>query len=240
VKRIAQELGGKSAHIILDDADLAKAVKEGVQACFRNTGQSCNAPTRMLVPRSKMADAAAAAKREAEAVKVGDPRKDETTMGPLVSRAQFEKVERLIEQGIAEGATLVTGGSGRPEGMSKGYFARPTVFSDVRNDMTIAREEIFGPVLCILPYEDEDDAVRIANDSPYGLSGFVTSANVERARQVAKRIRAGNVHINNARVDFGGCFGGYKQSGNGREWGEAGLEEFLELKAVFGYAEMAK
>jgi aldehyde dehydrogenase (NAD+) len=240
VKRIAQELGGKSAHIILEDADLAKAVKEGVQACFRNTGQSCNAPTRMLVPRSKMADAAAAAKREAEAVKVGDPRKDETTMGPLVSRAQFEKVERLIEQGIAEGATLVTGGSGRPEGMSKGYFARPTVFSDVRNDMTIAREEIFGPVLCILPYEDEDDAVRIANDSPYGLSGFVTSANVERARQVAKRIRAGNVHINNARVDFGGCFGGYKQSGNGREWGEAGLEEFLELKAVFGYAEMAK
>jgi aldehyde dehydrogenase (NAD+) len=240
VKRIAQELGGKSAHIILDDADLAKAVKEGVQACFRNTGQSCNAPTRMLVPRSKMADAAAAAKREAEAVKVGDPRKDETTMGPLVSRAQFEKVERLIEQGIAEGATLVTGGSGRPEGMSKGYFARPTVFSDVRNDMTIAREEIFGPVLCILPYEDEDDAVRIANDSPYGLSGFVTSANVERARQVAKRIRAGNVHINNARVDFAGCFGGYKQSGNGREWGEAGLEEFLELKAVFGYADVAK
>jgi aldehyde dehydrogenase (NAD+) len=194
----------------------------------------------MLVPRSKMADAAAAAKREAEAVKVGDPRKDETTMGPLVSRAQFEKVERLIEQGIAEGATLVTGGSGRPEGMSKGYFARPTVFSDVRNDMTIAREEIFGPVLCILPYEDEDDAVRIANDSPYGLSGFVTSANVERARQVAKRIRAGNVHINNARVDFAGCFGGYKQSGNGREWGEAGLEEFLELKAVFGYADVAK
>jgi aldehyde dehydrogenase (NAD+) len=240
VKRIAQELGGKSAHIILDDADLAKAVKEGVQACFRNTGQSCNAPTRMLVPRSKMADAAAAAKREAEAVKVGDPRKDETTMGPLVSRAQFEKVERLIEQGIAEGATLVTGGSGRPEGMSKGYFARPTVFSDVRNDMTIAREEIFGPVLCILPYEDEDDAVRIANDSPYGLSGFVTSANVERARQVAKRIRAGNVHINNARVDFAGCFGGYKQSGNGREWGEEGLEEFLELKAVFGYADVAK
>jgi aldehyde dehydrogenase (NAD+) len=240
VKRIAQELGGKSAHIILDDADLAKAVKEGVQACFRNTGQSCNAPTRMLVPRSKMADAAAAAKREAEAVKVGDPRKDETTMGPLVSRAQFEKVERLIEQGIAEGATLVTGGSGRPEGMSKGYFARPTVFSDVRNDMTIAREEIFGPVLCILPYEDEDDAVRIANDSPYGLSGFVTSGNVDRARRVAKRIRAGNVHINNARVDFAGCFGGYKQSGNGREWGEAGLEEFLELKAVFGYAEMAK
>ena len=240
VKRVAQELGGKSAHIILDDADLAKAVKEGVQACFRNTGQSCNAPTRMLVPRSKMAEAAAAAKKEAEAVKVGDPRKDETTMGPLVSRAQFEKVERLIEQGIAEGATLVTGGSGRPEGISKGYFARPTVFSDVRNDMTIAREEIFGPVLCILPYEDEDDAVRIANDSPYGLSGFVTSGNVERARRVAKRIRAGNVHINNARVDFGGCFGGYKQSGNGREWGEAGLEEFLELKAVFGYAEMAK
>jgi aldehyde dehydrogenase (NAD+) len=240
VKRITQELGGKSANIILDDADLGKAVREGVQTCFRNTGQSCNAPTRMLVPRSRMAEAASVAKQEAEATKVGDPRSEGTTIGPLVSRAQFEKVQRLIRQGIDEGATLVTGGGGLPEGISKGYFARPTVFSDVRNDMTIAREEIFGPVLCILPYEDEDDAVRIANDSPYGLSGFVTSGDVERARRVAKRIRAGNVHINGARIDFGGSFGGYKQSGNGREWGEAGLEEFLELKAVFGYASLSK
>jgi len=240
VKRVTQELGGKSANIILDDADFAKAVKEGAQACFRNTGQSCNAPTRMLVPRSRMAEAALAAKQEADAAKVGDPRSEATTIGPLASRAQFEKVQRLIDLGIAEGATLVTGGTGRPEGIGKGYFAKPTVFADVRNDMTIAREEIFGPVLCILPYEDEDDAVRIANDSPYGLAGFVTSADIERARRVAKRIRAGNVHINGARVDFGGCFGGYKQSGNGREWGEAGLEEFLELKAVFGYATPAK
>jgi aldehyde dehydrogenase (NAD+) len=236
VKRVTQELGGKSANIILEDADLGKAVKEGVQTCFRNSGQSCNAPTRMLVPRAKMAEAAAAAKQSAEGTQVGDPLAEDTVLGPLVSKAQFEKVQRLIQQGIDEGATLVTGGNGRPEGMGKGYFARPTVFSDVRNDMTIAREEIFGPVLCILPYEDEDDAVRIANDSPYGLAGFVTSGDFERARRVAKRIRAGNVHINGARVDFGGSFGGYKQSGNGREWGEAGLEEFLELKAVFGYA----
>jgi aldehyde dehydrogenase (NAD+) len=240
VKRVTQELGGKSANLILDDADLVKAVKEGVQACFRNAGQSCNAPTRMLVPQSRMADAEMAAKQETEAARVGDPGREDTTVGPLVSSAQFEKVQRLINQGIEEGATLVTGGSGRPEGISKGYFAKPTVFADVRNDMTIAREEIFGPVLCIIPYEDEDDAVRIANDSPYGLAGFVTSGNPEHARQVAKRIRAGTVHINGARVDFSACFGGYKQSGNGREWGEAGLAEFLELKAVFGYANPAK
>jgi len=240
VKRVTQELGGKSANIVLDDADLAKAVKDGVQACFRNSGQSCNAPTRMLVPRSKMVESGAIAKQEAEAAKVGDPRQEDVTIGPLVSQEQFDKVQKLISQGIQEGATLVTGGTGRPEGISKGYFARPTIFSDVRNEMTIAREEIFGPVLCIIPYNDEDDAVRIANDSPYGLAGFVTSGNRERARNVAKRIRAGNVHINNARVDFSACFGGYKMSGNGREWGEAGLEEFLELKAVFGYAAPAK
>jgi aldehyde dehydrogenase (NAD+) len=240
VKRVTQELGGKSANIILDDSDFSKAVRDGVQACFRNAGQSCNAPTRMLVPRSRMAEVTVVAKQEAEAAKVGDPGSDDTTVGPLVNKAQFEKVQRLIRQGIEEGATLVTGGPGRPEGIGKGYFARPTVFADVRNDMTIAREEIFGPVLCILPYENEDDAVRIANDSPYGLSGFVTSGDLERARRVAKRIRAGNVHINNARVDFSACFGGYKQSGNGREWGQAGIEEFLELKAVFGYAESRK
>jgi aldehyde dehydrogenase (NAD+) len=240
VKRVTQELGGKSANIILDDSDFNKAVRDGVQACFRNAGQSCNAPTRMLVPRSRMPEVTLVAKQEAEAAKVGDPGRDDTTVGPLVNKTQFEKVQRLIRKGIEEGATLVTGGPGRPEGIGKGYFARPTVFADVRNDMTIAREEIFGPVLCILAYENEDDAVRIANDSPYGLSGFVTSGDLERARRVAKRIRAGNVHINNARVDFGACFGGYKQSGNGREWGQAGIEEFLELKAVFGYAESRK
>ncbi|MGP0020338.1 MAG: aldehyde dehydrogenase family protein [Candidatus Sulfotelmatobacter sp.] len=240
VKRVTQELGGKSAHIILDDADLETAVKEGAQACFRNSGQSCNAPTRMLVPRSKMTQAMAVAKKTAEATKVGDPLSDATHVGPLASQAQFDKVQRLIHVGIAEGARVIAGGPDRPEEMSAGYFIRPTVFADVRNDMTIAREEIFGPVLCMIPYEDEEDAVRIANDTLYGLSGFVSSGDMERARRVARRIRSGNVHINNARVDFGGCFGGYKQSGNGREWGEAGLAEFLELKAVFGYTPRAK
>ena len=235
VKRVTQELGGKSANIILGDADLENAVKQGVQACFRNNGQSCNAPTRLLVPRSKMAAANMAAKRAAQGTKVGDPLSEGTNIGPLASKGQFEKVQRLIKQGIEEGANLVVGGLGRPEGLSKGYFVNPTVFSDVRNEMTIAREEIFGPVLCIIPYEGDDDAVRIANDTSYGLSGYVTSGDIERARRVAKRIRSGNVHINNARLDFSGCFGGYKQSGNGREWGEAGLEEFLELNAVFGY-----
>ena len=236
VKRVTQELGGKSANIILDDANFAAAVKEGAVSCFRNTGQSCNAPTRMLVPKSRMAEASDAAKQAAEATTVGDPAAETTNLGPLSGKAQFEKVERLIQKGIDEGAKLVAGGTGRPEGLTKGYYVRPTVFADVRNDMTIAREEIFGPVLCIIPYETEDDAVRIANDTPYGLSGFVTSGDLEHARKVAKRIRSGNVHINGARPDFAGCFGGYKQSGNGREWGESGLEEFLELKTVFGYA----
>ncbi len=236
VKRVTQELGGKSANIILDDANFAAAVKEGAASCFRNTGQSCNAPTRMLVPKSRMAEAAEAAKQAAAATNVGDPAAETTNLGPLSGKAQFEKVGRLIQKGIDEGAKLVAGGPGRPDGLTKGFYARPTVFADVRNDMTIAREEIFGPVLCIIPYENEDDAVRIANDTPYGLSGFVTSGDLEHARKVAKRIRSGNVHINGARPDFAGCFGGYKQSGNGREWGESGLEEFLELKTVFGYA----
>jgi aldehyde dehydrogenase (NAD+) len=240
VKRVTQELGGKSANIILDDADLEKGVKQGVRECFLNTGQSCNAPTRMLIPRSKMAEAVAAAKQAAEATKAGDPFAEDTNVGPLANKAQFDKVQRLIHKGIEEGAKLVAGGTGRPDGLTKGYYVKPTVFADVDNEMTIAREEIFGPVLCMIPYEDENDAVRIANDSLYGLSGFVTSGNLERARRVAKRIRAGNVHINGARVDFSGCFGGYKQSGNGREWGEAGLEEFLELKTIFGYASVAK
>jgi len=189
----------------------------------------------MLVPRTKMAEAAAAAKHAAETIKVGDPL-TKGSIGPLSSKAQFDKVQRFIAKGMEEGAQLVIGGPGRPEGLSKGFFVKPTVFAGVRNDMTIAREEIFGPVLCIIPYEDEDDAVRIANDTPYGLSGYVTSRDLERARRVAKRFRSGNVHINGARLDFAGCFGGYKQSGNGREWSDAGLEEFLELKAVFGYA----
>jgi aldehyde dehydrogenase (NAD+) len=240
VKRVTQELGGKSAYIVLDDADIAAAVTQCVQACFRNSGQSCNAPTRALIPRSRMAEAVAAAKSAAEATRVGDPLGEDTQIGPLSSRAQFDKVQRFIHTGIDEGATLIVGGPGRPEGFSKGYFVKPTVFGDVRNDMTIAREEIFGPVLCLIPYEDEDDAVRIANDTIYGLAGFVTSGNLEWARRVARRMRTGNIHINNARVDFGACFGGYKQSGNGREWGESGLEEFLERKAIFGYVPREK
>jgi len=240
VKRVTQELGGKSANIILEDADVANAVRQGAQECFRNSGQSCNAPTRMLVPRSKMTEAVEAAKQAAEATTVGDPFAKDTSIGPLASKAQFDKVQRLINVGIEEGATLIAGGLGRPEGYAKGYFVKPTVFANVNNDMTIAREEVFGPVLCIIPYETEDDAVRIANDTIYGLSGFVTAGSLERAHRVAKRLRAGNVHINGARVDFAACFGGYKQSGNGREWGKAGLEEFLELKAIFGYASVAK
>ena len=240
VKRVTQELGGKSANIILDDADLVSAVKEGVQNCLRNTGQSCNAPTRMLIPRSKMAEATRIAKQAAEEMKVGDPSAEGISLGPLSSKAQFDKVETMIRKGIEEGAAVITGGPGRPTGLTKGYFAQPTIFAGVTNDMSIARDEIFGPVLCMIAYEDEDEAVRIANDSPYGLAGFVTSGDMDRARRIARRIRSGNVHINGARVDFAGCFGGYKQSGNGREWGEAGLEEFLELKAIFGYVPRSK
>lgn len=235
VKRVTQELGGKSAHIILDDADLESSVSDGVSACFRNTGQSCNAPTRMLVPRSLMDTAAIVARQVAESVKVGDPLSEDTNIGPLATKAGFEKVQRLINKGIDEGATLIVGGPGRPDGFTCGYFVKPTVFTHVRNDMTIAREEIFGPVLCMIAYDGEEDAIRIANDTPYGLSGYVSSNNIDRARRVAKRIRSGNVHINGARIDFAGCFGGYKQSGNGREWGEAGLQEFLELKSIFGF-----
>jgi aldehyde dehydrogenase (NAD+) len=236
VKRVTQELGGKSAYIILEDADLAEAVKEGVQACMRNSGQSCNAPTRMFVPRTRMAEARSAAERAADSIKVGDPFMETTGIGPLSSKAQYEKVVRMIREGMEEGAELIAGGSGPVEGLTKGYFVKPTVFTNVRNEMSIAREEVFGPVLCIIPYENEEDAIQMANDTPYGLSGYVSSGDPERARRVAKRIRSGNVHVNGARVDFAGCFGGYKQSGNGREWGQAGLEEFLELKAIFGYA----
>jgi aldehyde dehydrogenase (NAD+) len=235
VKRVTQELGGKSANIILDDADVAKTVGAGVQSCFLNSGQSCNAPTRMLVPKDRHGEALEVAKSAAAAMHVGDPFKDGTMLGPVVSRTQFDKIQRLIQAGIDEKADLVTGGVGRPEGMSRGYFVKPTVFGGVRNDMTIAREEIFGPVLSILPYRDEEEAVAIANDTAYGLSGYVSSSDVDHARRVARRIRSGNVHINGANLDFNAAFGGYKQSGNGREWGEAGFEEFLELKSVFGW-----
>ena len=237
VKRVAQELGGKSANIILDDADLKRAVEGGVRSCFTNSGQSCNAPTRMLVPRAKHAEAIAIAKAAAETVKVGDPKTEGTTIGPVVSQAQFDKIQGLIEKGIKEGAELVTGGAKRPDGLKRGYYVRPTVFANVRNDMTVAREEIFGPVLCILPYDTEEDAVRIANDTPYGLSGYVSSADPSRALRVASRLRTGNVHLNGAGPDFGAPFGGYKQSGNGREWGAFGFEEFLEVKAVMGCGE---
>ncbi len=240
IKRVTQELGGKSANILLEDADLETWVKEGVQACFRNTGQSCDAPSRMLISASQMTEATKIAKRTADSINVGAPSSEGTHIGPLASKAQFDKVQRMIQTGLDEGATLVAGGLGRPDGFAKGYFATPTVFADVRNHMTIAREEIFGPVLCLISYEDECEAVQIANDTPYGLSGYVTSRDLERARRVAKQIRSGNVHINGARLDFAGCFGGYKQSGNGREWSEAGLEEFLELKAIFGYVPSTK
>jgi aldehyde dehydrogenase (NAD+) len=235
VKRVAQELGGKSANIILDDADFEKAVSRGAAACFDNSGQSCNAPTRMLVPKERLAEAAAIAARQAEATTPGDPRDPQTRIGPVVSKTQWNKVQELIRKGIDEGAELVAGGPGRPDGLDKGWFVKPTVFSNVRNDMTIGREEIFGPVLSIIPYDDEDDAIRIANDSPYGLSGFVSSGDLEHARRVARRMRTGMVHINGAPLDSMAPFGGYKYSGNGREWGAHGLEEFLEVKSIFGF-----
>jgi aldehyde dehydrogenase (NAD+) len=235
VKRVAQELGGKSANILLDDADFNKAVRSGAGMCFSNTGQSCNAPTRMLVPQDRLEEAAAIAAAKADSTIVGDPQGEGTHIGPVISELQWDKIQGLIQKGIDEGATLVAGGTGRPEGLDTGFYVKPTVFSDVNNDMTIAREEVFGPVLAIIPYSDEDEAVRIANDTPYGLSGYVTSADLGRARAIASRLRTGMVHINNASLDSMAPFGGYKHSGNGREWGEHGLEEFLEVKSVFGY-----
>ncbi len=232
VKRVAQELGGKSANIILDDADLQAAVGHGVVACMMNSGQSCNAPTRMLVPAAKMDAAAAIAKAVAATIKVGDPNQEGTTIGPVVSNQQWTKIQALIEIGVAEGAALVAGGPGKPENVEHGYYVKPTVFANVTNDMTIAREEIFGPVLSIIGYESEDDAIAIANDTPYGLAAYVFSGDVSHAGKVAKRLRAGQVILNGAGVDFSAPFGGYKQSGNGREWGEFGLEDFLETKAV--------
>jgi aldehyde dehydrogenase (NAD+) len=235
VKRVCQELGGKSANIVLDDANFPTAVAQGMGGCTLNSGQSCNAPTRMLVPNKRMDEAAAIAKAAAQAVKVGDPSKPDTNIGPVVSKAQWDKIQGLIKKGIEEGAKLECGGEGLPEGLNNGYYVKPTVFSHVTNDMTIAREEIFGPVLSIIGYEDDADAIRIANDTPYGLSGYVQSADLERARNVARQIRAGNIHVNGAGVDPGSPFGGYKQSGNGREFSVWGLEEFLETKAILGY-----
>ena len=235
VKRVTQELGGKSPNIILDDADLEAAVTRGVMHMYGNTGQSCNAPSRMLVPAAKLEDAEAIAARVTETVVAGDPLAEGTTMGPVVSEAQFNKIQGLIEKGVEEGARVVTGGPGRPDGIEKGYFIRPTVFSGVKNDMTIAQEEIFGPVLTMIPYETEEEAIRIANDTPYGLAGYVQSENIDHARSVAAKIRAGNVHINGAAGGFDVPFGGYKQSGNGREWGHHGFTDFLEIKAVEGY-----
>jgi len=232
VKRVHQELGGKSPNVLLDDVDFERAVKAGVLHVMQNSGQSCNAPTRMLVPRDKLEAVEQIARRTAESVGVGDS--DPQSIGPLVSKIQFDRVQKLIEKGVAEGATVVIGGPGRPAGLDKGYFVRPTIFSNVRNDMAIAREEIFGPVLCILPYENEAEAVRIANDTPYGLAAYVWSKDPARARAVGSRIRAGQVILNGARGDMNTPFGGFKQSGNGREWGEHGLRDFLEVKAIVG------
>lgn len=234
VKRVGQELGGKSANILLDDADFDKAVPEGVSLCFRNAGQSCNAPSRMLVPIERMAKAAELASVAADAIVVGDPAAEGTELGPVVSQGQWDKIQGLIGSGIEEGAQLVSGGPNRPDDLPIGYYVRPTVFAGVDSEMRIAREEIFGPVLAIIGYRDEDEAVAIANASPFGLAGYVQSASLERSRAMGKRIRAGMVHLNGAGADPKAPFGGYRQSGNGREWGAFGLEEYLEVKAVMG------
>jgi aldehyde dehydrogenase (NAD+) len=235
VKRVLQELGGNSANIILADADLAAAVTNGVAGCFLNTGQSCDSPARMLVPADRMDEAMAIARDAAATYRVGLPDAPGTVLGPVSGKAQFDKVQRLIAAGIAEGAVLVAGGPGRPEGLATGYFVRPTVFARVRPEMTIAREEIFGPVLSMIPYGSEDEAIAIANATEYGLAAYVQSRDLAQARRVAARLRAGTVQINYPAADYLAPFGGYKRSGNGREYGEFGLNEFLELKANIGY-----
>ncbi|MFM5947627.1 MAG: aldehyde dehydrogenase family protein [Novosphingobium sp.] len=235
VKRVSLELGGKSANVLFDDAGLEAAVTRGVLHCFNNTGQSCNAPTRMLVEASAYNRAVEIARTVAAGVKLGDPAQPGPHLGPVVSKPQFDKIQRLIQVAIDEGAELVCGGPDRAEGFDRGYFVKPTIFAGVNNQMTIAREEVFGPVLVMIPFADEAEAVRIANDSPYGLAGYVQSLDLDRARRVARQIRAGSVHINGAGQDYCSPFGGYKQSGNGREWGEWGLHDFLELKVMNGY-----
>ncbi len=236
VKRVGQELGGKAANILLDDVDFDDAVMRGVTLCFRNAGQSCNAPTRLLVPRARLAEVADIAAAATAAIKVGDPAAADTQLGAVVSLRQWQGIQRHIRSGIDAGARLVAGGPERPAGLKRGFYVRPTVFSEVTPEMTIAREEIFGPVLSIMAYDDEDHAVSIANDTPFGLAAYVESADIERARRLARRIRAGMVHLNGAVADPSAPFGGYRQSGNGREWGAQGLEEFLEVKAVMGYS----
>ncbi len=235
VKRVSQELGGKSPNIILDEAMLEQGVTSGMRDVCMNSGQSCNAPTRLLVPEALHDRAVELSVAAAARARVGDPQSEQTTVGPLASARQFEKVQRLIRQGIDEGAELATGGAGKPEGLERGYYVKPTVFGHVRNDMTIAREEIFGPVLCVIPYRDPDEAIAIANDTEYGLAACVWSSNLDQARAVAARLRAGQVCLNGDSGDSSAPFGGYKQSGNGRESGPEGLEEFLETKAVLGY-----
>jgi aldehyde dehydrogenase (NAD+) len=235
VKRVTQELGGKSPNILLPDADFARVVPLGVIAAFRNVGQSCSAPTRMLVPYDRMKEVERLAASTAESIVVGDPSSESTVLGPVANRAQFNRVQEMIDAGIAEGARLICGGPGRPLGHPKGFYVRPTIFSEVRTGMRIAQEEIFGPVLCILPYETVDEAVTIANDTIYGLGGHVQSANVAAARDVALRVRTGQVHINHPAWDPYAPFGGYKRSGNGREYGAHGLEEYLEVKSILGF-----
>jgi aldehyde dehydrogenase (NAD+) len=234
VKRVCQELGGKSANIVLDDADFGGNVGKGVAGMMVNSGQTCSAVSRMLVPAGRMEEAIAVAAESAAQVTVGDPSGD-FAMGPVVSKNQFISIQDYIQKGVDEGATLVAGGPGRPEGLDKGFYVKPTVFANVTNDMTIAREEIFGPVLCILGYDDVDQAVEIANDSDFGLAGNVAGADQDQARAVARRIRSGWVSINDG-FDFHCPFGGYKRSGNGREWGEFGFHEYLEIKGILGYS----
>jgi aldehyde dehydrogenase (NAD+) len=234
VKRVSQELGGKSANLILADADIESAVRHGVSSCFRNSGQSCNAPTRLLIPRAWQAQAIDIA-RDVAAGLCFDDSNPSSAVGPLANLAQFERVQALIGAAMTQGGRLVCGGVGRPDGVTLGYYVKPTVFADVLPDMSIAREEVFGPVLVIIPYDTEEEAIAIANDSPYGLSGYVTAGTLERARTVARRLRTGMVHLNGSKADNGAPFGGYKQSGNGREWGMHGLEEYLEVKSMFGY-----
>ena len=239
VKRVSQELGGKSPNIILDESMLERGVTSGMRDVCMNTGQSCNAPTRLLVPAALHDKAVELSVASAARARIGDPEAESTSMGPLVSEAQFNKVQGLIHKGIEEGAQLATGGPGKPEGLERGYYVKPTVFGNVSNDMTIAREEIFGPVLCVIPYQDLDEAIAIANDTDYGLAAYIWGSDLDQARSVAARLQAGQVCLNGDSGDFSAPFGGYKQSGNGRESGPEGLEEFLETKAVLGYGKAA-
>jgi len=236
VKRVSQELGGKSANIILRDTDVAQAVADGVRFCMNNSGQSCNAPTRMLVPNESMEIAIEAARSAAEGLIIGDPSDKNTDLGPVISKVQFDKIQGLIQKGIDEGATLVAGGTGRPDHLPKGYYVKVTVFANAHNNMTIAREEIFGPVITLIGYDTEEEAIEIANDTDYGLAGYVSSDNMDHARDVATKIRAGQVAINYKGGNGSTPFGGYKQSGNGREKGVWGLLDYLEVKAITGYS----